>query len=225
MKNETLVERQLRLYRDNFLRHGDVPQGTFHNDVATQHLRFERLLRPILPYAGEGFSIHDVGAGPADLHRYLEESAIRHAYSGSEIVPEMVEIALRKFNGITMHCRDIAQAPSGERYDFVVLSGTFNMPGGVPSGDWKAFVLETIRKMFAMCRRGISFNFLTTYNTFSDPQLFYLDPLEMADFCIKELSRFTQLDHSYPLYEGTIAVFTKECVQEHHAARQFAKYF
>jgi hypothetical protein len=225
MNQSKLVEGQLKVYRENFIRFGDTPEGTFHNNRTTQYLRFSRLIDPLLPLAPNPFHIHDVGAGPADLHQYLLERNIVHAYSGSEIVPEMIEVASRKYSDVKMFCRPISDAPSHEKYDFVVLCGTFNMPGGTPREEWARFVNDTIRKMYSMCRLGISFNFLTTYNTFSDPTLFYVNPFEAADFCLKELSRFTLLDHAYPLYEGTITVFTKDCIQQGYLEAHFSKYF
>jgi hypothetical protein len=225
MSQEKIVEGQLKVYRENFIRFGDTPEGTFHNNRTTQYLRFSRLIEPLLPFAPAGFSLHDDGAGPADLHQYLIDRNIPHQYSGSEIVPEMVETASRKHYDIRMHCRAIGEAPEDEKYDFVILCGTFNMPGETPHAEWEVFVKETVRKMYSMCRLGISFNFLTSFNTFSAPDLYYINPLEISQFCFTHLSRFTQLDHAYPLYEGTVTVFTKECMKMAYSEEHFAKYF
>jgi hypothetical protein len=225
MSQSKLIEGQLKVYRDNYIRFGDTPEGTFHNSRTTQYLRFSRLIDPLLSFAPEYFSLHDVGAGPADLHKYLLERNIAHRYSGSEIVPEMVQTASHKFSDIQIYCRAIEEAPANEKYDFVVLCGTFNMPGETLPDEWACFVTDTIRKMYSMCRLGISFNFLTSYNTFSVPDLFYIDPFRTTQFCLKELSRFTSLDHAYPLYEATITVLTKECMKEAYREEHFAKYF
>ena len=223
-RSDPIVERQLEVYRENFLRHGDTARGTYHNDQATQYLRFERLIQPLAPFAAEAFSIHDVGAGSAELHNYLSRRGIAHRYSGTEIVPEMVAAARAKFPDITMHCRSVADASVEERYDFVVLCGTFNQPGDVPRDEWSAFVFETLRKMFAMSRYAISFNFLTSYHTYSIERLCYLDPFEVGDFCIRELSRFTCVDHALPLFEANIAVFTQECMKRAYPDPALAKY-
>jgi SAM-dependent methyltransferase len=221
---DRIVAGQLEVYRDNFLRQGDTPQGTYHNDQATQYLRFERLVAPLLPFAGAGFSIHDVGAGSGELHRYLLGRGVEHAYSGSEIVPEMVEAARAKFPEADVRCRSIGEAGADERYDFVVLCGTFNQPGAVPRVEWALFIRETLRRMYAMCRLGISFNFLTSYRTFSLERLHYQDPFEIADFCVRELSRHVMVDHAMPLYEANVTVMRPECLRQSFPQPEFDKY-
>jgi len=61
---------------------------------------------------------------------------------------------------------------------------------------------------------GISFNFLTSYCTYFNESLFYLDPSKVLKFCIENLSRFVILDHCYPLYEYTVTVFSKDYIRE-----------
>lgn len=222
---DPIVRGQVEVYRENFLRHGDTAQGTYHNDRATQYLRFERLVEPLLRYAPPGFSLHDVGAGSAELHRYLLDRGIAHRYSGSEIVPEMVAAARAKFPEAEVRLRAIAEAAPSESYDFVVLCGTFNQPGDIGRDAWARFVEDTLRRMFALCRLGISFNFLTSYNTFAIERLHYQDPLAIAGFCLRELSRFVVVDHSLPLYEANVAVFREECIRAAHPDAPLAKYF
>jgi SAM-dependent methyltransferase len=204
--------------------HGDSPQATFQNDRTTQELRFERLLRGLLPAPG-AVSVHDVGCGLCDLHAYLQQRGVAHEYSGSEIVPEMAELARRKYPGLTVAERDITEPPCAETYDIVVLSGTFNLPGVVERGDWDRHCRATLEQMFAMARRGIAFNFLTTYNTFSSPELHYMDPLSILDFCQRQLSRFVVVDHAYPLYEATVTVLREEPVRSRYGEAELAKYF
>lgn len=224
MDRSKIVEQQLESYRENFLEHGDTPQGVFWNDTATMRLRYERLLRPFLPSASP-LSIHDVGCGLCDMLPYLIESGIEHRYSGTEIVPEMVSAAKRKYPDIEIRQRDILAEPVDDVHDVVVLSGVFNRPGGVPREDWEPFCYELIRKMFAMARQGISFNFLTSHHTFSDPALFYLDPAEVLSFCIENLSRFVRVDHAYALFESTVTVFRSEYVRSGCRGEAFDKYF
>ena len=203
---------------------GDSPQATFQNDRITQELRFERLLRCLPPAPGP-VSIHDVGCGLCDLHAYLQQRGVAHEYSGSELVPEMAELARRKHPGLTVAERDITEPPAAETYDIVVLSGTFNLPGGVERVEWDRHCRATVEQMFAMARRGIAFNFLTTYNTFSSPELHYMDPLSILDFCQRKLSRFVVVDHAYPLYEATVTVLREELVRSGHEEPELRRYF
>ncbi len=67
-----IIKYQESLYRDNFCQKGP-PKGVFFNNKETQNLRFKILLEDILLNDTSKFSIHDIGAGLADLHTYLIE--------------------------------------------------------------------------------------------------------------------------------------------------------
>lgn len=76
-----------------------------------------------------------------------------------------------------------------------------------------------------MSRKGIAFNFLTSYNTFNQDDLMYFDPSEVFKYCIKNLSRFVIIDHGYPLYEATATVFKKDFLKSFYIGNAFDKYF
>jgi hypothetical protein len=82
-----------------------------------------------------------------------------------------------------------------------------------------------IPKMYMHANRGIVFNFLTSYRTYSDPLLYYFDPREMFDFATTHLSRFVALDASYPLHECTVTVFNKDYMAAFHGHEDLKKYF
>ncbi len=224
MKDINIIDKQREAYKNKFLKYGATPEGTFQNDTQTQFLRFERLIKNIKPYIN-GATIHDVGSGACDLHNYLLLNNIEHQYSGTEIVQEMITYSKNKYPDIQIFNHDLVATHSSDKYDFVVLSGTLNIFNKLRYDEWKEYSLNLIRKMFDMANKAIVFNFLTTYNTYSSPQLMYLNPCEMLDFCITSLSRFTQIDHGYPLYEATISVFKKPFVNEIYHLKEFEKYF
>ncbi len=222
--NSKILEAQRNQYLAQFEKFGDSPQATFQNDQQTQSLRFERLLRPLLPVSGK-FSIHDVGTGLCDLHQYLLDQGIPHDYSGTEIVAELISHSQQKFPDVTLYQRDFANDTFDDKYDFVVLSGTLNLRCNLDQEKWEGYVHELLSRMFRHAKRAISFNFLTTYNSFSSPGLFYFDPKALFDFCQKNLSRFVSLDHSSPLYEAAIAVFQPDEMKSRYPDPAFAKYF
>ena len=225
MDDGSLIDAQIEIYRRAFLEHGDSPRSTFNARRELQWLRFERLIEPLRALApGERFSIHDVGAGLCDLHAFLLERGIEHDYSATEIVPEMIDLARRKYPGIAIESRDLLADPPAARYDFVVTSGMFNQPGDVPPDAWRRFRETMLERMFAMATRAIAVNFLTSHRTFSDPTLAYLDPGELLAFCQQRLSRFVSLDHSYPLYEYTAVILRPELVAAAHPGEPFDKY-
>ena len=208
-----LIEEQKRIYQRSFDLFGDSARGTYQNNQETQVLRFERVMKNILPQ-NRCFSIHDVGSGVAELHQFLLNRHVEHAYSGTEIVADMISKAKARFPYIEINNRDILTEDIEDKYEYVVLSGVFNLPGSVEEDDWKLFCFSMIKKMYEMCTDGMVFNFLTTHNTFTAPDLYYFHPMELFQYCVRNLSRFVLLDHAYPLYEGTITVFTENHIQK-----------
>lgn len=224
MKNP-IIEAQIKVFRESFIKHGDTPKGIFANDSKTQKIRYKNLLKNLLVYKEKDFSIHDIGCSMCDLHQYLLENNVNHEFSGTEIVEEMVVSARKKYPNIKLYNRDFINDKIDEKYDFVVLSGILNLPGDIDHALWHKFIFDLIPAMFEKCNIGIAFNFLTTYRTFSDPTLFYLDPKEVLDVCNKTISRFIIMDQSYPLFETTTTIFKKEFLQGVYNDPSLEKYF
>jgi len=137
----------------------------------------------------------------------------------------MIRHAKEKYPEITVINRDILHDNLQDKYDFVVLSGTMNITGNVEQDEWKKFCLSLISRMYGMCNKAIAFNFLTSHRTYSDSSLCYFDPSELLDFCIKNLSRFVEIKHNYPLYEGTIIVYREDYIHDKYNNSAFEKYF
>jgi hypothetical protein len=227
MDDLAIIAAQRNAYRAEFARHGDTPLGTHQGDRTSLDMRFEALMRNVVPHLGAGATLHEVGSGLCDLYGYLKSSGLhrRITYSGTEIVQEMIDHAAQKYPELTLCNRNFLECGTDEQYDFVVLSGTFNLLAGVQGDEWKTMCLALIRKMYAHADKAIAFNFLSSYRTFSDPLLYYFDPTEMFDFVAKNLSRFIHLDAAYPLYECTVTVFNKNYLATLYDHNDLKKYF
>src|SRR5258707_5845280 len=105
MNSDKIIQDQINIYRDNFLKHKDSPLGTYQNDRETQYLRFERLIRPFKEILDENVKLHDLGCGVCDLFEYLNLKRIKHDYSGTELLDEMIEYAKEKYPGIKVFKR------------------------------------------------------------------------------------------------------------------------
>ena len=91
-----------------------------------------------------------------------------------------------------------------------MASGIFNVKLDTPEPEWREYVLETLGEFKELSRKAFAFNALTSYSDleFMRPDLYYANPLELFDYCRKNLSRKVALLHDYPLYEFTIVVQT-----------------
>jgi SAM-dependent methyltransferase len=152
-------------------------------------------------------SIVDYGCGYGAL---VDHVAARHrefAYQGYDVSETMVaeartRMAHERRSSFTAEPADL------ERADYTVASGIFNVKLETPEGEWRAYVLETLERMVALSTRGIAFNALTAH---SDPErtrpdLYYADPAELLDHCLRTYSRDVALRHDYELYEFTLLV-------------------
>jgi hypothetical protein len=220
-----IIKKQLEAYQSNFLKHGNTPEGTFQNNNTTQYERFNQLLTPLLRLKSSDFSICDIGSGVCDLHKYLKLNGINHQYTGVEIVPEMIETAQKMYPEIKLLNTDIVGDNFNEKFDFTVLSGTFNIPGSVGENDWEEFIFSVIKKMYQSAEIGISFNALTTYSTFTVNDLFYLKPEKVFSYIQSELSRFCIVNTAYPLFEVTYTILKPEFLHSKYPHSDFTKYF
>lgn len=221
-----IIEEQLKVYQPNYLKFGNTPKGTFQNNIETQYERFKQLLNPLLNFKPSDFSICDIGSGLCDLHNYLKINNIKHTYTGIEIVPEMIDSSLKLYPDIELYNIDFLSDAFNKHYDFYVLSGTFNIPGNVSNNEWENFMFNTIKKMFNLSTIGISFNTLTSYSTYFDASLYYPEPEKIFAYIQKNLSRFSLINTSYPLYEVTFTVIKPEFLKRHYSnLPAFNKYF
>ncbi|PWG04262.1 class I SAM-dependent methyltransferase [Polaribacter aquimarinus] len=220
----SIIKKQIEAYRENFLENLGTPEGTFQNNLETQYLRFSRLIK-FFRLEQEN-TIHDIGCGICDMYKYFKSINLKNfIYSGTEIVPEMVNYGKEKYKDIKIFNQDILKIDDSIKYDYLVLSGVFNLPGKTDRKEWKEFCFKMIDKMFELCNKAISFNFLTTNGTFQAPELFYLDPTEVFNYCLKKHSRFVVLDNNYPLYEFTITVYNAKEMEKEFDSKPFKKYF
>ena len=177
-----------------------------------------------MEYVSGQFSVCDVGAGVADLHHFLLDKEVPHTYTGVEIVQEMVDAVYADNPDIRILNKDILGEEFEEEFDFVVASGVFNFPGQTPIEEWESFVFSMVEKMYRLAKVGISFNALTTYSTFRDSDLFYLDPSVVLDFAQRSLGRHCEIRMSSPLFEVTYTVFKPESMKQKYSQAEFQKY-
>jgi hypothetical protein len=223
-----LEGRQRDFYRKKYQEYGDDPRSLSWNDRKSQFLRFDSLCDLFRFENNDRFSVHEVGCGLGHFLEYLHGRDLYPVYSGSDIVPEFIEQSKKKFPDAEFYLENIA-SPYDEiekrikNCDYYCLSGTFNPKGDVPLADWENFIHRSISNMFRMARKGICFNFLTSYSDFKNPELYYADPRETIDYCIRHLSRFVAMSQTLPLFEFTVLVYRQEYIRKLHPG--FTRYF
>ncbi|WP_194869379.1 class I SAM-dependent methyltransferase [Myxococcus sp. AB025B] len=221
-----IAEEQRAFYGALLDQYGDDPRALSHRDQATQYERFHRLAR-VFEHEQVPFSVHEIGCGMGHFGEFLERHHSGALYSGSDVHPSFAEACARKFPRGGFHTRDIVASLPPERYDFLTLSGTFNVRLSATPEAWRGFVQGMLRAMYAMCTRGFAVNFLTTFHDpeYTRAELHYEPPGALLDFVVGQLSRFWELDAAGPLYEYTLRVYRPEHVRARHADPAFTRYF
>jgi SAM-dependent methyltransferase len=185
-------------YRASFQKHGSGPAAGQWSPEG-QRFRFARLTHI---GALQGKKILDLGCGIGDFYPYLLEHVGAVNYTGIDIVPEVIAYAANQHPSGRFLCCNVLTEPVDDSFEYVLISGAFNAPPLAAPTD---FLKAVLARAFALCTVGLGFNFLSTYNNFSDPHMNYHDPLEVLQYCLASLTRKVTLHHHYERCD--VAVF------------------
>jgi SAM-dependent methyltransferase len=193
-------------YAGKLSAHGCTPRGVDWNNEGGQFLRFDQLSKILDPQVNR-FSLNDIGCGYGALLNYLRARGFDPFYKGLDISADMIGVAQRTHEHdrssefyVAIEPRDVS--------DYSVASGIFNVRLSHPDSAWNDYMKETLDIMDRTSRLGFSFNFLSSYSDLKKrrPDLYYADPCEIFDLCVRRYSRNVSLIHDYGLYEFTILV-------------------
>lgn len=186
-------------YQELFRKHGNKSESVQYTDKESQYKRFEILTQ----IDRQLNSIVDVGCGLAHLYDYLNTKGFIGQYLGLDYVNEFIESCKKKYETVencTFDHFDIIKNDIPKKYDYVMLSGVFNNKFVTN----KEFMEISIRKMFEACNKGVAFNAMSTYVDYQDKELYYSNPIEIFDFCKKNITKKVTLRHDYLVKENSI---------------------
>lgn len=225
MKPEKVARTQKAYYGGLFHEHGPAVDAVASGKQIYKDLRYEKLSQ-VFHHDSE-LTLHDVGFGLGHYYEFLK-TCFPHKkiyYSGSEVTPEFVAFCKERYPGCEFFERDLAEKAYDDRYDYLVFGGTFYHLVDTPKDEFAEYVKQMLSNAFKMCRRGISFNFITGFCEYFYDDLFYGNVDDVVSFVAKNLSRFFILDHGYPLYEFTMMVYKENYIEKLYPQPEFAKYF
>ena len=202
---DTILMQTRQYYDKTFDVYGMSPKGVDWNSAQSQELRFEQLLK--VCNTKNFFSLNDYGCGYGALAAYMKKKKYTFQYNGYDLSAKMIEKAQKEYSNVE-RCKFFSDKECLCAADYTVASGIFNVKLQTDIDNWQGYVLDTIRKIAKLSKKGFAFNVLTTYSDpeFMRDELFYADPLFLFDNCKRNLSRFVAVLHDYPLYEFTIIV-------------------
>ena len=190
-------------YRQKLEEFGGSARGMDWKNEDSQRLRFQ-VIAKYMDF-DRNPSVLDVGCGNGEFLEFCRQAKLPCRYTGLDIVPEMVALTNRRFGAGTAIEGELSGVEG--RYDYVIASGTFNAKLSAQDRIWRAYLHGSIEKMFALCNEAIVFNCMTSHVDYRYDRLYYASPDEISALAVGCLSRRFLIDHSYPLYEMTVAVY------------------
>jgi cyclopropane fatty-acyl-phospholipid synthase-like methyltransferase len=179
-------------YRDLLRKHGDSPQAAQYSSRETQERRFEKLVDVA---DLNGCSILDFGCGTGQLQDYLLRHDVNVRYHGVDIVDEFLTLCQEKFpQGRFGQLQDF----QGQQFDYVLVAGVFNNL----MEDNTAFYQSSLKTLFSMASKGLSFNMMSAYVDYQDEGLFYEYPEKVFAFLKREVTPFVALHNDYEVKAG-----------------------
>jgi SAM-dependent methyltransferase len=199
--HDSILKKSNEIYDATSAKYGMTSSAVRWDNPQTQHFRFAELLKH-LDLSAANTSVLDIGCGNAELFKYLNASGYRGAYTGFDINEALLSQARQRFPKINVRKIDIMSAAAEDRFDYVLMSGLFNVDCG-QSFEWTYAFLKS---MFQYANKKMVFNAISTYVNSRNEGMFYLDPSETLNFCIRNLStRVTLCHHELP-YNYSVCV-------------------
>lgn len=124
-------------------------------------------------------------------------------YKGIDLVEGMIETAQKKYPEAEFEVRDIIKNPldKAQQYDYVFLCGVFNQ------GMETDFMKVMLQECFSYCKKGLAFNFISSYVNFYSEERTYHKPQEIFEFCVENLSRKIDMHHHYAKCDVSMFVY------------------
>lgn len=201
-------QQTIERYRRTFREHGETPAAVMW-PKGRQPVRFSSLTRHF--DKSVPLSVLDYGCGLADLKPFLAERFTKIEYTGADIMPEFVESDRRRYpDGNFL----LIKSPSdivGD-YDYVVMSGVFNLRYDCAIEQHKDIVRTTLLHLFTHTRVAMSVDFMTDDVDYRGPDSYHQNVDEIYRYARSELGKRVIIDHSYLPYEYSLTIFKDEAL-------------
>lgn len=203
MNSNNIKENAITIYNDSVKKFGAHTLASVHWDDEQKALYRYSLIGKHIPH-DTNVSVLDIGCGNGGLLKHLNYSGFRGTYHGYDINTILIDSAKKIYPAYSkcFTVADILNDPINETFDYVVLSGLFNSNYGQ---DYQ-WVCSFIEKMYSLTNKKVVFNAISTYTNFKEETMYYINPFEISDFIIKNLSNEIILEHGQLPYNFQIVI-------------------
>lgn len=143
-----------------------------------------------------GLRVLDFGCGTAHLATYLKRKNVQCQYTGVDVVDALFTAAQAKH---TDHRFGRWEDFETQRFDYALVSGVFNNK----MEDNLAFFKAWVTRLWERCDRGIAFNLMSTYVSYKQSDLWYVNPEDVFSF-MKTLTPFITIRNDYVVKDVSV---------------------
>jgi len=201
VSHDQIIKASNQIY-DESARRKTGSSAVMWDDQQKQYLRFAEIIK-YLDLENSNKTILDVGCGNGELYKFLNFMGFRGQYLGYDINTPLLKLARSRFPQIKVERKDILKDKVSKRFDYVVMSGLFNLN----AGQTETWIYNFLKKMFMLSKEAVVFNAISTQVNYKSEEIFYLDPAKIFSFCTQHLSPRVVLAHHQLPYNYTMAVY------------------
>lgn len=198
-------------YEKCLANHGPGAKGMDWPNQEDLDKRF-KVLSDIIEYnhnVSNKIDILDLGCGVGLYIDYLaNQNKIEHInYIGIDISNIMVETAYKLHPDYKFEVKDILLDGLEENCtDYIIMNGLFTEKRELGHDEMFDFFSKMIDKVYKACRKGISFNVMSSHVDWKRDDLFHLELDKLVAFINKNYTRNIVIRMDYGLYEYTVYV-------------------
>lgn len=201
-KNRLQKKMSNRAFAHAVSEHGDSHRAVMYGNMASQADRFNQILKHLFPLEEEA-SLADIGCGNCGLYESIRTQHFPIKYTGIDINEELLGLARSRYQGLELINADITHPSMSMQFDYVVMSGLFNLDAGQDPEWCQSFIAS----MYKMCRKATVFNAVSTHVNFTEEGMYYLNPAETLSYILQNLTSRVVLEHGVPQFNYTIVMY------------------
>lgn len=201
-------------YEHCLLEHGDTHKGMDWPNERDAKLRFDVMLDVVKEQQTNGISILDIGCGTGHLLEHICEKKLElGSYRGIDISEIMISQASEKHPDVEFTCMDLLDYSAQEipaviePADYIILNGVFTEKRDMTQEQMDSFFSSMLERSFAICRKGLAFNVMSTHVDWMRDDLYHLAYDRLAEIIMKIVGRNHIIRADYGLYEYTVYTY------------------
>jgi SAM-dependent methyltransferase len=154
-------------------------------------------------------SLLDFGCGASHLLDFMVRHGIAGIeYSGLDLSPAFIALSRQKYPAVSYYCVDVLEDTGGlPTFDYVVMNGVFTEKRELDQEEMFTYVAAVLRRAWALARRGLAFNVVSTELGWEQWYLFHAPVDRLSALVRTELTEHFVVRADYGLTDYTLYLY------------------